>query len=397
MAGLKINICFWYLDEDLVDEIVGLLEEGNYDPVYSKCKEVGELERHLKTGNIDLIISDFDLPDMLRDSIESVHSRVAFHVPLIYLVGEKNEQKAAETLKRGVWDYLRKSNLVKLVPTVYSSQKYGKVLKHSRKVQDKLEASEAKYRSIFNTVQDGMLLIEPESFRILDFNRSLPLMFGIPDEWDRNEVIALVSGTNTSYCADRLQEVSEALASQNSVTFLCRNQRQNGEEFWTENTLSVFTLGPVKQYIMVIRDIQEQKHMEESLQKSREHFRNLAENSPDIIMRFDSGHRHTYVNQRVEDALGMPADQFLYKSHKEMGIFPPDMVRFWEETIDSVFHTGADQTVEFDYDAGDRLISFEWRLFPEFDDVHRIQSVLAIARDITEEKKASAAIQKSEE
>ena len=136
MAGLKINICFWYLDENLVDEIIALLEEGNYDPVYCKCKELDELEIRLETGHLDLIISDFDLPDMLRDSIESLHSRVGYHVPLIYLVGEKNEQKAAETLKRGVWDYLQKNHLVKLVPTVYSSQKYGKVLKQSRKVQN---------------------------------------------------------------------------------------------------------------------------------------------------------------------------------------------------------------------------------------------------------------------
>lgn len=275
MAGLKINICFWYLDENLVDEIVALLEEGNYDPVYFKYKEVGELERRLEKGNLDLIISDFDLPDMLRDSIESVHSRVAFHVPLIYLVGEKNEQKAAETLKRGVWDYLQKNHLVKLVPTVYSSQKYGKVLKQSRKVQNQLEASEAKYRSIFNTVQDGMLLIEPDSFRILDFNRSLPLMFGIPDGWDRKEVIDLVSGADTSFCADRLKEVSEALDKQNSVTFHCRNQRQNGEVFYTENTLSKFTLGPSSQYIMVIRDVTEAKKASAAIKKSEERL-NLA-------------------------------------------------------------------------------------------------------------------------
>lgn len=397
MAGLKINICFWYLDDNLVEEVLALLEEGNYDPVYCKCKAAAELERRFAEGDLDLIIADFDLPDMLRNSIEALHSRVAFHVPLIYLVGEKNEQKAAETLKRGAWDYLLKSHLVKLVPTVYSSQKYGKVLKQSRKVQGDLETSEAKYRSIFNTVKDGMLLIDPESFDVLDFNRSIPAMFGMPENWGRDEIITAITGEDGGYCADRLREVSEALESQNSVVFLCRNQRVDGAEFWTENNLSRFLLGPSSQYILVIRDIEEQKQMEESLKKSREHFRNLAENSPDIIMRFDAAHKHIYVNQRVEDVIGIPRDQFLNKTHEEMGIFDEEMVQFWQESIDRVFASGTNETVEFDIQMGESTVSFEWRLFPEHDETSQMQSVLAIARDITEARKAREAIKKSEE
>lgn len=397
MAGLKINICFWYLDENLVDEIVRYLRDGNYDPHYMNCKEPAVLEKELESGDPDLVIADYDLPDILRNYLESLHSRQAFHIPLIYMVGEKNEQKAAETLKRGVWDYLLKSHLVKLVPTVYSSQKYGKVLKQSKKVQGELEASEAKYRSIYNTVQDGMLLIDPDAFTILDFNRSIRVMFGLPEEWDRGQVIDTITRGDGSYCADWIREVAEGLRNQASVTFLCNNLRMDGKAFWTENTLSRFTLGPAAQYILVIRDIQEQKEMEESLQKSREHFRNLAENSPDIIMRFNAEHRHTYVNKRVEDLVGIPVKQFINRSHAEMGIFPADMVNFWEEAIDKVFSTGKNQTHEFDFDKGDSLVSFEWRLFPEFDDRNGIRSVLAIARDITEAKKASKAINKSEE
>lgn len=397
MAGLKINICFWYLDDNLTEEVLALLEEGNYDPVFCRCKSVSELEQRFEQGDLDLVIADFDLPDMLRNSIESLHSRIAFHVPLIYLVGKKNEQKAAETLKRGAWDYLLKSHLVKLVPTVYSSQKYGKVLKRSKKVQGDLEASEAKYRSIFNTVNDGMLLIDPESFRILDFNRSIPAMFGMPETLGRSEIIAEITGGESGYCADRLREVAASLESQHSVAFLCQNKRLDGTEFWTENNLSRFLLGPSSQYILVIRDIQEQKEMEESLKKSREHFRNLAENSPDIIMRFDAAHRHIYVNKRVDEVLGIPVEKFLNKTHAEMGIFPGEMVRFWEETIDKVFDLGKNVTVEFDIQIGKDTVSFEWRLFPEHDEAGKMQSVLAIARDITEARKSREAVNKSEE
>lgn len=397
MAGLKINICFWYLDDTLIEEIIEQLEEGSYDPEYVRCHEYKALEKMLGEDDPDLIIADFDLPEALRNSVESLHSRMAFHIPLIYLVGEMNESKAAETLKRGVWDYLLKSHMVKLVPTVYSSQKYGKVLRHSRKVQTDLEASESKYHSIFNSVKDGMMLIDPESFRIFDINNSIYELFGFPEEMDKTDVIGQLTDENSGYCHQELRELAKSLEMNNSVSFLCHNTMKKGEGFWSENTLSQFLIGSGMQFVLVIRDIQEQKSMEESLQESREHFRNLADNSPDVIMRFDRNHRHLYVNKTVETLIGIPIDQFINKTHDEIGGFPPDMVNFWENTIDKVFATGEKNTVEFDIKGEHGKISFEWRLFPEFDDYGEIQTVLAIARDITESKRAYEAVNISEE
>ena len=270
MTGLKLNICFWYVDDSIVKEIIEKLRIGNYDPVYQNFRDIGLVKQRINEGDLDLIIADFDLPEILRNKIEGVHCRIAFHIPFIYLVGDRSEEMAAETLKRGVWDYLLKSRFIKLVPTVYSSQKYGKVLKLSKNVQNKLE-------------------------------------------------------------------------------------------------------------------------------ESREHFRNLAENSPDVIMRFDFAHRHTYVNQTVEEQTGIPVDLFLNRSHEEMGVFPDDKVKMWEAAIDRVFKTGKKNTVEFDLDTETGQIILEWRLFPEFDENGETQTVLAIARNITESKKANEAIRKSEE
>ena len=221
MAGLKLNICFWYVDHFLVEEIIDILKRGNYDPVYSICRDTRLVSENIDSGDLDLIIADYDLPEVLRNKIEGTHSRSAFHIPLIYLVGERNEENAAETLKRGVWDYLLKSHFVKLIPTVYSSQKYGKVLKLSRRVQNELE-------------------------------------------------------------------------------------------------------------------------------ESREHFRNLSENSPDVIMRFDRDHRHLYVNQTVLEQTGIPVEDFINRTHAEMGLFPEEKVQLWERAIDAVFDTKEKHTVEFD-------------------------------------------------
>ncbi|MDA3823758.1 MAG: response regulator [Bacteroidales bacterium] len=122
MSGIKINICFWYIDDSLVEEIVAILIEGNYELSYCTCKDQKDLRLKLSDGSVDLVMADFDLPDALRTMVEEAHKTIASHIPLIYLVGERNELKAAETLKRGVWDYILKSHFVKLISTVYSSQ-----------------------------------------------------------------------------------------------------------------------------------------------------------------------------------------------------------------------------------------------------------------------------------
>jgi len=397
MAGLKINICFWYLEDSLIDSINKLLIEEHFEPSYLYCRDINKLQRQFDSENIDLIMADFDLPDTLRGAIENIHRRFASHIPLIYLVGPKNEAKAAESLKKGVWDYLQKDNLVKLVSTVYSSQKYGKVMKYNLKVTDEKKESEDRYRSIFNTVKDGIILLDPDTFSVLDFNESIFRMFMIPDDYDYQQVIEWMENERSAYCRKDMEEVARGLETDLAVTYLCLNSRHDGSEFWSENTLSRFSSGERKHFVMVIRNIQEQKLMEESLKQSREHFRNLAENSPDIIMRFDKNFRHLYVNQTAQVQLGIPVEDFLNKSHDEMGIFESDMVKFWEGAIDKVFKNSYANTVEFDFKAPRRTFTFEWRLFPEFGEKDEVETVLAIARDITDSKAASKVIKRSEE
>ncbi|HKK62967.1 MAG TPA: PAS domain S-box protein [Bacteroidales bacterium] len=270
MAGLKIRLLFWYVDQSIRNELNSILRGDVYIPEDLYCRDKETLRRYKDDVPFDLIIADFDLPEPLRQMIEDFHSKSASHVPFMYLVGEENELKAAETLKRGVWDYIVKGKFVKFVPSVYSSQKYGKVLKQSKKYE--------KY-----------------------------------------------------------------------------------------------------------------------VQQSREQFKNLAENSPDVIMRLDKNLRHLYVNKAVYDQTGIPASDFINKTREEMGVFPEHLVKLWEEKMRKAIETGEPVTVEFDYPVNDSVRSFEWRVFPEFDEHGEVQSLLTHARDFTDSRIASEALRLSEE
>jgi formate hydrogenlyase transcriptional activator len=124
-------------------------------------------------------------------------------------------------------------------------------------------------------------------------------------------------------------------------------------------------------------------------------FRMLAENAPDIVMRFDHDLRYSYVNPIVEDYTGLPPTALLGKTNQEVGIFEK-YVQSWEAGLRRVFKTGQAIAEEFTFDTpkGERL--FESRLVPENGVDGSTRSVLAITRDITGRKRAEETLRRSE-
>jgi PAS domain S-box-containing protein len=397
MAGLKLSACFWHLDPQVTDDVLATLKEGKFDVHHCQCQEREIVKKRLIDDPPDLVIADYDLPDHERKLIEELMEPHLSEIPLIYLVGEKNSRKAADTLKAGVWDFVQKEQLYKLVPSVYSSQKYARVSKQRKKAEQELKESRDRYKSIFKSVHDGILLIDLENRRISDFNPRLLEMFGLSEKEMEGLDISLYSAADEGYTIDRARRYVKSAKEGRTETFEWRNITKGGERIWTLNSMSIVNIDKRPCILLVTRNIDEQKKLEESLIESQEHFRALAENSPDLIMHLDREHRHLYVNSVVETQTGIPMEQFINKSHREMGIFPEDLVKGWEEALDEVFTSGKSQTSVFDLVQDGKTTSFEWRLYPEIGPSEAIDSVIVVARDITETLNSQDALGRSEE
>ena len=152
----------------------------------------------------------------------------------------------------------------------------------------------------------------------------------------------------------------------------------------------------VKYALQYKEEIKQRKLAEEKILQG-ENYKVLTEYSPDIIMRFDRNFRHLFVNQAVFKIIPIKPEEFLNKTHREMGIFPEHLIQFWEKNIEMVFISQKPREVEFEIEGNKGLIYLEWRLFPEFNKEKRVETVLAIARNISQQKAAQAALIKSEE
>jgi len=399
MAGLRIRALFWYLDEKVTHDVINILKEGKFDIEHSHLTELDKLRESLIDDPPNLVISDFDIPTHLRQKVEKELGPYLAEIPLIYLVGEKNVKKAAETLKSGVWDFIQKEQLFKLVPSVYSSQKYTRVIREREEAERALSISRDRYLSIFNNVTDGILLLDEKTRKVTDCNPRFLEIFGF-NETEVYEVdVSDYSVADEGYTMERVRKhITEAAKSGKPVTFEWRNNDKSGKKFWTLNSISLVRIDESDFILLVTRNIEEQKKLEQTLRESQEHFRALAENSPDVIMRFDRDYRHIYVNAAILDQTGMAQNAFLHKSHKEMGIFPEHLIKLWEESLDKVFNTGKPLNIEFDIeslDGGNRFA--EWRLYPEIGTSESVESVIGVSRDITKAKRAQDALSQSEE
>ncbi len=133
----------------------------------------------------------------------------------------------------------------------------------------------------------------------------------------------------------------------------------------------------------------------DELYQEKQAFRALAENAPDIIVRFDSYFRHLYINQAIEAETGLPAHEFIGKTNEELGM-PAAQLNIWNATLTQVFTTGQPEEMEFEFPSPNGLKYYQSRCVPEFDQNGTVASVLIITRNITNQKQAELALRQSE-
>ncbi|WP_414585081.1 PAS domain S-box protein [Scytonema sp. PCC 10023] len=143
-------------------------------------------------------------------------------------------------------------------------------------------------------------------------------------------------------------------------------------------------------------DLTERKRLESELRQREQQFKMVAENAPDIISRIDREFRHLYVSPCVELATGIPSEQFIGKTNAELGM-PEDINSIWNDCLRQVFATGQEQIIEFSFPTPKGLRWYQARIVPEFASDGSVETVLSIARDVTDYKQVEQALRESEE
>ncbi|MFB8797254.1 MAG: PAS domain S-box protein [Microcoleus sp.] len=287
----------------------------------------------------------------------------------------------------------------------------AKQLRSSLKTQRKQAAD----RLEFHLANSPMAVIEWDSeFRVLRWSPQAEQIFGwktaeiIGKYWYEWPIVYSADFDALKLVTNKLLDGSEA----RNIS-LNRNYTKDGSIIYCEwyNSALTDAEGKIVSILSFARDITDRHRTQEELHRREQAFSALAENATDIIARFDRELRHLYVNQAVEVVTGKLRGEFIGKTNQELGM-PAQLCNLWDEAFSKVFRTGKQETIEFEWATPNGIKYYQTRISPEFvvpdpnDCVYpersrraednSVETVLVIARDITELKQVESQLRQSE-
>ncbi len=253
------------------------------------------------------------------------------------------------------------------------------------------------YSAIYSSLSDGVIMLKNEIF--VGGNPKILEMFGYRLEEILGKKFYELSpkkqpdGRNSKQIA--AERIRAALDGEPQF-FEWRFRRADGSLIDTEITLTRFKLDGEYHLIGIVRDITERKKIEEELKRSEERYRDLWENSNDIIFIFDTSGYLTDMNKMALETFGYSKDEI-----RKIGILDLLDKRYHDFVLEKireiVEYKQPSDSLEFLGRTKDgREIWVEMRARPIIDK-GKVIAIQGIARDITERKKVIENLKESEE
>lgn len=230
------------------------------------------------------------------------------------------------------------------------------------------------YEKFFNFSSD-LFMITDHDGRILKVNSSWETALGYtPDEMENRLFTEFVHPVDVSRSFERFQEI---FGTELDDGFINRLISKSGGSVWLDWKVSLIG----EHLFAVARDITFKRELVLKLSEQKEEFRKVAENSSDVIMRFDRECRHIYTNPASSRVFGFTAEEFLGKNHEELG-FSKEDYEYWDSRILKVFETKQPHKEVASIFEGS--VHVDWILEPEFNERGEVTSVLSITRDVSD-------------
>jgi len=129
-------------DSEFLDLVRGLLKQEGLTAQLHQTETRDEFVEALDRPDIDLILSDYQLPDFDGLSALSVAREKRPDIPFILLSGVLGEEFAVDALRHGATDYVLKQRLSRLVPTIRRAIDEAELRRERHVMEQRLRESE---------------------------------------------------------------------------------------------------------------------------------------------------------------------------------------------------------------------------------------------------------------
>ncbi|PSB28813.1 GAF domain-containing protein [Stenomitos frigidus] len=337
----------------------------------------------------DLVLMDISLEGGLDGIAAATQIHEHLGIPIIYITANAEDQTLQRAVATEPFGYLVKPfSQIGLHTTI-------NIALRRYQLEQQLEQAEQWLATTLASIGDGTIAT--------DRNGCITFMNAVAEDltgWRQAEALGssadlilrlIHAETREAIESPLLQAIQQGKSV--SISDHCLLQTKNGLERTISETAAPIRneKGEITGSILVFQDVTERRRAEAVLHRRQEEFRALAENSPDIVARFDRQLRHVYVNPAVEAATSIPADAFIGYTNAELGM-PTELVERWGETLQEVLNTGQERITEFQFLTPAGLKIYQSRVVPEFAQDGSVEFLLCVSRDITAYKQAEATL-----
>ncbi len=238
------------------------LKKGGYDPIFRRIETSEDFIANLNSS-FEIIIADYSMPQF--DAIQALkilHEQGA-DIPFIVVTGAIGDEIAIECMKEGASDYLLKDRMARLSIAVTHALEEKKLRDEQRRVERSLKESEEKFRTLFNSASDGIIIHDMEA-RILEVNQVICDRIG----YSRDELLqmTIMEIETPDYAAMVKGKIKELLA-EHHVFFESAVVHRDGTIIPIELSSRLIEFEGNQAVLSIIRDITVRKRAEEALKR----------------------------------------------------------------------------------------------------------------------------------
>jgi PAS domain S-box-containing protein len=270
---------------------------------------------------------------------------------------------------------------------------YVRDISARRQAEEALRESEERFRKIFEESSVGIFTASA-SFTFERVNPAFCRMMGYTAA--ELQTMTFRDITHPDNLAQNSAQVQTMI--REKLPFLRAEKRyvkKDGSQAWGNLSLSLVRDESGRQYgLGIIEDITARKQAETALRESEEHFRQLAENSPNMIF-INQGGKVVYANHRCEELLGYTCRELCGPAFNFMDLIAPEN----RDDIRGQFrqHQHGQEVSAYEYG----LLAKDGRRLAAINSSKLITyqgrpAILGVVTDITEWKKAAAALMESQ-
>ena len=265
------------------------------------------------------------------------------------------------------------------------------------RVDDALRDSEARYRLLFDSTPHPMWVFDVETLAFLTVNQAAIATYGYSRaEFLEMSILDLGADERTPLLIEDVIAVEEVV----DYTGFWRHRRKDGELIDVEIVSHALSYEGRRAELVLANDITERRRSERALLASEMKYRELVENANSIILRWNPAGVITFINEFGLQFFGYSEDELI--GRQIVGTIVPPTTGDGEELL-PLMERICRRPEEFAHQVSENMrcngerVWVSWTNRALFNDWGEVVEVFSVGADVTEQKRAEAAVRESEE